>query len=274
MPSKSLDTKSNHPHYQVRSCGSRRFLAAASYDSNVWPYNLGNVGGGVVLDFESLAVRLPSAEEESRDFVAGAGRRKRDCNVEPVASGDRVYPNFVWTYNCSDPFEASIRTQTHCHLEPSYVDKSSSFELGHNGVRVVLDFESSAVLLPSTNRRMQPMSLCNDTRSCDIMLCVRLHVQLPVMIHLKKQKLLAGILRIIVTISVIIFYWRKSCFGIWHIYATDVVSLLNHPKLTEEPAGADLKFEQGNNITFDATQLCSIHEHSYHKQSQAPFEPS
>nr|GEU98773.1 hypothetical protein [Tanacetum cinerariifolium] len=166
---------------------------AASYDSNVWPQNLGNVRGGVVLDFESSVVRLPSAEEESGDF----GRRKRDCNVKPVASGDRVYPNFPWPYNCSDPFEASIRTQTHNHLEPSYVDQISSFELGHNGVRVVLDFESSAVLLPSTNGWMQPMSLCNDTRSCDIMLYVRLHVQLPVMIHLKKQKLLAPILRII-----------------------------------------------------------------------------
>nr|GEU55583.1 hypothetical protein [Tanacetum cinerariifolium] len=90
MPFKSPDTKSNHPHHQVRSCGSRRFLAAASYDSNVWPHNLGNVGGGVVLDFESSDVRLPSAEEESGDVVAGAGRRKRDCNVEPMASGDRV----------------------------------------------------------------------------------------------------------------------------------------------------------------------------------------
>nr|GEY47418.1 hypothetical protein [Tanacetum cinerariifolium]GEY51162.1 hypothetical protein [Tanacetum cinerariifolium] len=162
MPSKSPDTKSNHPHHQVRSCGSRRFLA-------------GNVGGDVVLDFESSGVRLPSAEEESGDF----GRRKRDCNVEPVASGDRVYPNFVWPYNCFDPFEAIIRTQTHSHLEPFYVDQISSFELGHNGVRVVLDFKTSAVLLPSTNKGMQPMSLSNDTRSCDIMLCVRLRVQLP-----------------------------------------------------------------------------------------------
>nr|GEW82468.1 hypothetical protein [Tanacetum cinerariifolium] len=193
MPYKSVDTKSNHPDHQVRSCGSRRFLAAASYDSNVWPHNLGNVRGGVVLDFESFAVRFPSAEEELGDF----GRRKRDCNVEPVASRDRVYPNFVWPYNCSDPFEASIRTQTQSHLEPSYVDQISSFELGHNTVRVVFDFESSTVLLPSTNGGMQPMSLCNDTRSCDIMLCVRLRVQLPVMIHLKKQKFLARILRII-----------------------------------------------------------------------------
>nr|GEY90494.1 hypothetical protein [Tanacetum cinerariifolium] len=159
------DTKSNHPHHQVRSCGSRRFLAAASYDSNAWPHNLGNVGGGVVLDFKSFAVHLPSAEEESGDFVVGAGRRKRDCNVEPMASGDRVYPNFVWPYNCSDPFEASIRTQTHSHLEPSYVVQISSFELGHNGVRVVLDFKSLVVPLPSTNGGMQPMSLCNDTRS-------------------------------------------------------------------------------------------------------------
>ncbi|GJU15752.1 hypothetical protein Tco_1143718 [Tanacetum coccineum] len=62
-------------------------LPAASYDSNVWPYNLVNVGGGVVLDFESSIMRFPSAEEELRDFgessAAGAGRRKRDCNVEP-----------------------------------------------------------------------------------------------------------------------------------------------------------------------------------------------
>nr|GEW88710.1 hypothetical protein [Tanacetum cinerariifolium] len=83
-------------------------LPAASYDSNVWPHNLGNVEGGVVLDFESFVMRLPSAEEESGDFVAGAGRRKRDCNVKLVASGDRVYPNFVWPYNCSNPFEANI----------------------------------------------------------------------------------------------------------------------------------------------------------------------
>nr|GEY86608.1 hypothetical protein [Tanacetum cinerariifolium] len=119
MLSKSPDTKSNHPHHQVRSCGGRRFLA-------------GNVGRGVVLDFESFVVRLPSAEEESGDFVAGAGRRKKDCNVKLVASEDKV---------------------------------------------------------------------------------------------------------------------RKTCFGIWHIYATDVVSLSNHLKLTEEPAGADLKFKQGDNIT-------------------------
>ncbi|GKD85206.1 hypothetical protein Tco_1356360, partial [Tanacetum coccineum] len=63
------------------------------------------LGGGVVLYFESSVVRVPSAEEESGDF----GRRKRDCNVKPVASGDRVYPNFVWPY-CSDPFEAGIGT--------------------------------------------------------------------------------------------------------------------------------------------------------------------
>nr|GEV68276.1 TELO2-interacting protein 1 homolog isoform X1 [Tanacetum cinerariifolium] len=66
------------------------------------PNRLGNVRGGVVLDFESFVVLLPSVKEESRDFgmfgydnpfgsrVAGAGRRKRDCKVELVASKGRV----------------------------------------------------------------------------------------------------------------------------------------------------------------------------------------
>nr|GFA87268.1 hypothetical protein [Tanacetum cinerariifolium] len=190
------------------------------------------------------------------------GKRKRDCSVELVASRDRVYPNFVWPYDCFDPFEASIRTQTHNHLEPSYVDQISSFELGHIGVRVLLDFESSAVLLPSTNGGMQPTLLPKregkPSTLDNLQVLVHRTSNTQTLPPIRGKGLVSShgmgnnVLQAYTTLDSCIRghqVQRKSCFGIWHIYATDVVSLSNHLKLTEEPAAADLKFEQGDNIT-------------------------
>nr|GEY08343.1 (R)-mandelonitrile lyase-like [Tanacetum cinerariifolium] len=148
--------------YLVFTYEATDFTPAQEYDYIiVGGGTAGNVGRGVVLDFESFVVRLPSAEEESGDFVAGAGRRKKDCNVKLVASEDKV------PVVCRLCFPKEKENRPH----------SATYKCWFTG--------------------------------------------------------------------------RKTCFGIWHIYATDVVSLSNHLKLTEEPAGADLKFKQGDNITVE-----------------------
>ncbi|GJT47073.1 BEACH domain-containing protein, partial [Tanacetum coccineum] len=67
-----------------------------------------------------------------RSSAAATGRRMRHCNIEPMAAGDRIYPNFVSPYNWSGTFETIIGSHTYSPMELSSVGQDSSFVLSHD----------------------------------------------------------------------------------------------------------------------------------------------
>ncbi|KAJ9552117.1 hypothetical protein OSB04_016162 [Centaurea solstitialis] len=137
----------------------------ASYDDNVSFDDFGGVRGPIVLDFESSSVRRPSTDEDFGNLF-GSYKRPRflpddryDClfrqlgSVETQGECSVAAVSKRMSYCDMDllPYSHANVNVLEAGQESHIVAQDSSFVSGHKKGQVVLDFESSSVLMSSAD---------------------------------------------------------------------------------------------------------------------------